>query len=215
MITESAHVQPGVQEREVPVMATRTDVRFRFDSGRPSLDFLATVGNRGGLVPNERLASPARWSAWLVESGMMPAALDVDGRAYADAISLREAMQRIVRAVLLGDPAGDADVRAVNTTAAGPRVPPPELRVTSAGDLQVELASARSLAEAKTFLALDLLDLLSGPLVHSMRMCSGEHCEMAYLDTSRGTRRKWCSSAVCGNRSRVSQHRERRRDGDG
>ncbi|MCI4143321.1 CGNR zinc finger domain-containing protein [Streptomyces sp. MMS20-AI2-20] len=30
-----------------------------------------------------------------------------------------------------------------------------------------------------------------------------------YVDTSRGRRRRWCSSEVCGNRERVARHRRR------
>ncbi|MCZ0972623.1 CGNR zinc finger domain-containing protein [Streptomyces albulus] len=42
-----------------------------------------------------------------------------------------------------------------------------------------------------------------------LRQCAGEGCALVYLDTSRGRRRRWCSSEVCGNRARVARHRRR------
>ncbi len=34
-------------------------------------------------------------------------------------------------------------------------------------------------------------------------------CSWVFLDTSRGYRRRWCSSADCGNRARVRRHAAR------
>ncbi|MFD7638988.1 CGNR zinc finger domain-containing protein, partial [Streptomyces sp. NPDC059873] len=42
-----------------------------------------------------------------------------------------------------------------------------------------------------------------------LRECEGDSCRRVYLDTSRGRRRRWCSSEVCGNRERVARHRRR------
>ncbi|MCT9144281.1 CGNR zinc finger domain-containing protein, partial [Streptomyces violarus] len=43
----------------------------------------------------------------------------------------------------------------------------------------------------------------------ALRQCEGDNCPIVYLDTSRGRRRRWCSSEVCGNRERVARHRRR------
>ncbi|MDG4860597.1 CGNR zinc finger domain-containing protein, partial [Streptomyces sp. T-3] len=42
-----------------------------------------------------------------------------------------------------------------------------------------------------------------------IRQCEGDNCPIIYLDTSRGRRRRWCSSEICGNRERVARHRRR------
>lgn len=54
----------------------------------------------------------------------------------------------------------------------------------------------------------DLLDLLSNPPGRIGR-CDGDDCGWAFVDTSRGRNRRWCSSADCGNRHRVRQHHAR------
>ncbi len=57
-------------------------------------------------------------------------------------------------------------------------------------------------------IALDLLDQLTNPL-GPVRLCGDPACGWAYVDTSRGHRRRWCSSEDCGNRDRVRRHAAR------
>jgi predicted RNA-binding Zn ribbon-like protein len=58
--------------------------------------------------------------------------------------------------------------------------------------------------------ARDAVDLLTDPVARAaLRQCAGDNCPIVYLDTSRGRRRRWCSSEVCGNRERVARHRRR------
>ncbi|EPH39919.1 hypothetical protein STRAU_7028 [Streptomyces aurantiacus JA 4570] len=58
--------------------------------------------------------------------------------------------------------------------------------------------------------ARDAVELLTDPVARSLlRQCEGDSCPIVYLDTSRGRRRRWCSSEVCGNRERVARHRRR------
>lgn len=38
----------------------------------------------------------------------------------------------------------------------------------------------------------------------SLRLCANPHCGLLFYDMSRTHRRRWCSMAVCGNRSKVA-----------
>jgi predicted RNA-binding Zn ribbon-like protein len=40
------------------------------------------------------------------------------------------------------------------------------------------------------------------------RLRSCPRCDWLFLDTSRGGKRRWCSMRTCGNREKVSRHRE-------
>ena len=70
---------------------------------------------------------------------------------------------------------------------------------------QVSALNARTPARR---IALDLLDQLTDP-PGPVRLCSDPACGWAYVDTSRGHRRRWCSSEDCGNRERVRRHAAR------
>ena len=37
-----------------------------------------------------------------------------------------------------------------------------------------------------------------------LRLCANPHCGLLFYDNSRTRRRRWCSMAVCGNRSKVA-----------
>ncbi len=37
-----------------------------------------------------------------------------------------------------------------------------------------------------------------------LRLCANPHCGLFFYDNSRTSRRRWCSMAVCGNRSKVA-----------
>jgi len=42
-----------------------------------------------------------------------------------------------------------------------------------------------------------------------VRKCAHPTCALYFYDTSRTGRRRWCSMAVCGNRSKVAAHARR------
>lgn len=42
-----------------------------------------------------------------------------------------------------------------------------------------------------------------------IRACEGSLCSLLYVDPTRGHTRRWCSMAVCGNRSKQAAYRER------
>jgi predicted RNA-binding Zn ribbon-like protein len=43
----------------------------------------------------------------------------------------------------------------------------------------------------------------------NVKTCEGHHCTLIFADHTRGHRRRWCSTAVCGNRAKVAAHRKR------
>lgn len=72
-------------------MAPRSwSVSERFDTGRLSLDFVATLGRRGGS-PVERIATPASFGHWLVTVGIAEPDLAVNEHHVDAAVVLREA----------------------------------------------------------------------------------------------------------------------------
>ncbi|MFF9326648.1 CGNR zinc finger domain-containing protein [Streptomyces sp. NPDC014776] len=180
---------------------------LRFDAGRVCLDLLATTH------PVERLGSVEVLRAWITGSGLVPPGTPL---AHADAAwllgfrELRGQLGQLVRGWLTpGSLSYDFALVRVNDTA---RTPPPAPRAVRAqdGSLVRELASAPDCAALLGAVARDAVDLLTDPVARAaLRQCEGDNCPIVYLDTSRGRRRRWCSSEICGNRERVARHRRR------
>ena len=72
--------------------------------------------------------------------------------------------------------------------------------------------TARGGAAADAVLAVvarSAIDLLTGPWSERVRRCEAPGCPRLFV--ARDARRRWCSSATCGNRVRVARHAARRR----
>jgi predicted RNA-binding Zn ribbon-like protein len=199
--------------------------RWVWYGGRPSLDFVNTRRNRGAGLRDagggdrtatdgeaEYLREPADLAAWLSEAGLIdpPAAAGwslVDEGILTGALALREAISAAVTATVAVVSVPDRAVRCVNEwIAAEPRRPALRLE---AGVPVLRAARARSTAQgALALIAVDAADLLGTGLRERLRICPGPGCRGRFLDDSPAGRRRWCSMAVCGNRSKAAAHRQ-------
>ncbi|WP_122619816.1 ABATE domain-containing protein [Streptomyces sp. Tu 4128] len=189
-------------------MSTATDpYELRFDTGRICLDLIATTH------PVERLGSVVVLRAWIAGSGLVPPGTPLahaDARWLTGFRELRRETARLVRA----RPAPrtrryDLALARVNDLAlAAP--PAPRAVHGEDGALTRELTGPPQCAALLGALARDAVELLTDPVARAgLRQCEGDNCPILYVDTSRGHRRRWCSSEVCGNRERVARHRRR------
>ncbi|WP_128378600.1 CGNR zinc finger domain-containing protein [Streptomyces cavernae] len=178
---------------------------MRFDSGRICLDLVATTH------PEERLGSVERLRFWIMRAGLIPAgtSLAAVGPEWLVAFcELRGHVEQLVCGELDGRPA-DAALNRVNGLAMY-RTPAPRAVRTDDGTLLRRLHAPPGCAELLAVVARDAVELLTDPVARAgLRQCEGDNCPIVYLDTSRGRRRRWCSSEVCGNRERVARHRRR------
>ncbi|MER8060510.1 MULTISPECIES: CGNR zinc finger domain-containing protein [unclassified Streptomyces] len=178
---------------------------LRFDAGRVCLDLLAT-GH-----PGERLDSVRALCGWIEEAGLVPAGTELGHADETWVTGFRQVRADIGQLVRRGGgpvPYGRALGR-VNEAARG--TPPAPCAVWRGdGTLVRALAAPPGPAALLALLARDAVDLLTDPVARAaLRECEGDNCPLLYLDTSRGRRRRWCSSEVCGNRERVARHRRR------
>ncbi|OKK08650.1 hypothetical protein AMK26_00335 [Streptomyces sp. CB03234] len=177
-------------------------VAWRFHSGRLCLDLMAEPPSDAG-----------RLAQWLHTAGLVPAGtpLDaVDGHWVERFAELAGDIDGLVRDELAG-----------HGRYAGPRLdhlnalaaaPPPAPRAVPGeeGRLVRALAAPPGCGALLAVVARDAVELLTDPATRAqLRQCEGERCRRVYLDTSRGRRRRWCSSEMCGNRERVARHRAR------
>ncbi|MER5882889.1 CGNR zinc finger domain-containing protein [Streptomyces sp. NPDC001941] len=183
---------------------------WRFDSGRVCLDLVAT----GQPVSREQLRGAERLVEWLYGAGLVPRGTPtapVDARWVLRFTELRSCVDQLVRAQLDGRAAAstDAALAHVNALAAGAPPGPRAVR-GDGGELVKELGARPDCDGLLAAVARDAVELLTDPVARArLRQCEGDNCGRVYLDTSRGRRRRWCSSEVCGNRERVARHRRR------
>ncbi|MGX4691902.1 CGNR zinc finger domain-containing protein [Streptomyces sp. JNUCC 63] len=180
---------------------------LRFDAGRVCLDLLSTSH------PAERLHSLSPLRAWITGAGLVPAGTalaHVDASWLTAFRELRGDVRQLVLGYLAVEPRSyDLALARVNEAA---RTAPPAPRAVRGedGTLVRELAGPPECAALLAAVARDAVELLTDPVARAgLRQCEGDNCPIVYLDTSRGHRRRWCSSEVCGNRERVARHRRR------
>ncbi|MFG2679016.1 CGNR zinc finger domain-containing protein [Streptomyces sp. NPDC048392] len=189
-------------------LGTATDpYELRFDTGRICLDLIATTH------PVERLGSLAALRAWITGSGLVPPGTPL---THADTAwltgfrELRGETARLVRTrpVPRTHPYELALARVNELALAAP--PAPRAVPGEDGALVRRLTGPPQCAALLGALARDTVELLTDPVARaSLRQCAGDNCPIVYVDTSRGRRRRWCSSEICGNRERVARHRRR------
>lgn len=185
---------------------------LRFDTGRPCLDLMTTVGARRGANPVERLDSPARLREWLEGTGLLPAGdtLPITAAWLPHFHELREVIYRAVHAVTWGELPSKVDIKELNARL---EHPVPGLRLVRTSENTLRLAVRRG-ADHRSFLAVlaaDTVTLLAGEERTRLRECAATICGVIYLDLANGRERVWCSQSVCGNRERTARHRQKAR----
>ncbi|MEU1404475.1 CGNR zinc finger domain-containing protein [Streptomyces sp. NPDC005728] len=180
---------------------------LRFDAGRICLDLLSTAH------PAERLDAVEPLRTWIGGAGLVPPGTPL---GHADAswlVGFRELRGDIGQLVRSWEP---ADARPYEhalgrLNEAARAAPPVPCAVRGEdGTLVRGLVQAPGCAGLLAVVARDAVELLTDPVARAaVRECEGDNCPLVYLDTSRGRRRRWCSSEVCGNRERVARHRRR------
>lgn len=177
-------------------------MQFDFIADRPVLDLLPTLAARG-TVNEEKLRTEQDLADWIVESGLVDVAPRVTPADLERARVLREALFRLVAALIEERTPDAADQALVNAAAVAP---PPVLSLDNdglhrVGDFDAVLAA----------LARDCLDLHASPDRASLHWCDDQTCTRPFIDRSRGQRRRWCGMKGCGDRAKAAAYRRRQR----
>ena len=180
----------------------------------------------------EYLREPADLAAWLADAGLItppatggrsPVVRDtgvrdigvrdigvrdsVDEDTLAGALALREAINTAVTATVAAVSVPDRAVRCVNEwIVAEPQWP--ALRLAAGVPVLSVPRAGRTPRGALALIAADAAELLGTGLRDRLRICPGPGCRGRFLDDSPAGRRRWCSMAVCGNRSKAAAHRQ-------
>ncbi|WP_233236553.1 ABATE domain-containing protein [Bordetella sp. LUAb4] len=193
------------------------------------LDFLNSIATPVN-TPIDWIDTGAGLLAWMEQAGLVPAhevaairkqALpgELDSVA-AQARSLREWFRAYVRE-RMGRPLGRADVAGLEPLNTLLERDEGYSRVVSAdsGEAGGEgdglerrlLRRWRSPESLLLPIGAALADFVCDEDFTYVKACEGESCTLMFADHTRGHRRRWCSTAVCGNRAKVAAHRQRQK----
>ncbi|WP_344660279.1 CGNR zinc finger domain-containing protein [Catenulispora subtropica] len=180
-------------------MAEEAQRVFRLDNEVLAFRFTATVSDRRGATPYERLGDPGRLALWLRSAG-----LDVGGASLSDlndALELREAIYRIGKAIATARQPDPEDVRTLNAAAAAGRA----VAILDGDVMRWHLTETAPVRDALGVLATDAIRVFGASERDRVKCCEGPECAGLFLDTSRGANRRWCSMNTCGNKAKKSR----------
>lgn len=211
--------QPGP-----PVGESRTVANMELVGGRPVVDFVNTVSDRGTDQPWDRLRSYADLLEWFVrvellsptEAGRLAQAAEArpaDATAALErARDIREALYQIFLAeVEQTEPPAHALETVNGLLAEG--MANRRLRPTDAGIRWSWAEDPDRLEWMLWPLAWSAGELLTNSEVGRLKECAQDDCRWVFLDLSKNRSRRWCTMEDCGNRAKARRHYHRHRHG--
>jgi predicted RNA-binding Zn ribbon-like protein len=172
-----------------------------------SLDLRRYVERGVAHVASDELATTAQLEAWLGAKDLSDSGVRLGEDNHRSVLTLREALRSFIQ---LGPVDREVDAAAAERLSAVAIDFPLTLTVLEGGGvalrpLRLSPASGLGnvLAELQRLAATERLDRL--------KMCASEECRWVFFDRSKPANRRWCNSALCGNRQKTRAYRERRR----
>ena len=189
------------------------------------LDFLNSIATPGE-TPVDWLSDGEGLVGWLTQAGLAPAAeLEaIAGRAMpgeldrvADqARDLREWFRGFVRAHMGGPlgPAAMSDLQPLNRLLERDEAYSRIVLHDHGGHGRLALQAARRWRSPESLL-IPLGEAMARMVVEEdfalVKACEGRGCTLMFADHTRGRARRWCSMAICGNRAKQKEFRDRKR----
>jgi len=199
------------------------DSAFELNAGRLCLDFTNTVQTRPLSEKVDLIKSYADLLSWAHQATILTpgeaAGLAETARqqtraaddALAQALSLREALYRILSARAAGLPAPTPDLHTVNK-AIGKAMTRAGLSPSAAGGFEWGWPDAPiGVDRVAWWVARSAAELLTSANLPGVRECAGYDCGRLFMDGTKNRSRRWCAMASCGNRAKGRRHYERRK----
>lgn len=182
-----------------------------FVGGHPALDLANAVFDRRVPEPDNELLKSARdIGNWFKASGLASAreaaaVSGIAGEPFVQQVhAVREASAAIFGAIA-ADSAPAAEALSVLFTSAARGLAGNAIKLDGTRP-RLALALWRDPDAVAAVLAMLSIEGFYSLPRERLRSCP--RCEWLFLDTSRGGKRRWCSMQICGNREKVSRHRE-------
>jgi predicted RNA-binding Zn ribbon-like protein len=130
--------------------------------------------------------------------------------AFARALALRDMLRALLAALAAGEPVRAQWVEPVNEILRSD-LGYSQLIAREGGWSLTPMASRADPLAALVPIARSAAELIQEGPGAPVRKCASPTCVLYFYDASRTGRRRWCSMAACGNRTKVAAHARRRR----
>lgn len=159
-----------------------------------------------GFLEAARIISPERGAVLLELTQTDPQAAHA---LLSKALRLRGALRQIFLAIVRQNPVEEGCIRPINEV----------LRITEGHDEVIVdgdgwrmefIARENGLEWLLAAIARSGAELLAEGLNLPLRLCANPACGLFFYDASRTHKRRWCSMAFCGNRSKVAAFAKRK-----
>jgi predicted RNA-binding Zn ribbon-like protein len=166
--------------------------------------FVNTVASEGELHW-EAFADPDSLRSWLAGRGLLVGGAPVGEDDVVRAKAVREAL----RALLAANDGGGVDpeaIRVLNRAAERSKL---SVRFGADGDAALEPGEGGLEGAVGRVLAAAHAGMQDGTWGR-LKICANGGCAWAFYDRSRNRSSRWCSMAICGNRTKTRAYRQRR-----
>jgi predicted RNA-binding Zn ribbon-like protein len=154
----------------------------------------------------DELGNPAALGAWMQERGLSERGTAPAQKTFGTAIVLRGA----IRDYLKCDP--DQRRKPAVVESLSKAMAPFPLRVAAArgGGMKLSPMEANAPPGLSAVVA-ELYDGSANGMLDRLKMCAADECQRLFYDRSKPGTRRWCQSALCGNRMKTRAYRERQK----
>jgi predicted RNA-binding Zn ribbon-like protein len=152
----------------------------------------------------DRIGTPERARAWLLEKRLVAPG---DRVSDADVARLRE-LREAIRGLVMANHGGRPDAAATDSLRTAARAGPLSVAIDDAGRTALEPVGRGVDGAAATLLGILHEAQLSGQW---SRMKGCRRCEYAFFDRSKNRSAAWCDMSICGNRTKNRTYYRRRR----
>lgn len=176
-----------------------------FLGGATWIDLVNSVLAPSGEVI-DCLADDKSFRTWLGHAGL--AISGSAGKERAALIHLRETLRPAFEDLAAEQPISSmvlSEINALLERARNVR----QIRRDEKGDYQLSETSNIEAPRAVVAIAEDFARFLVKYEVERLKHCHNPQCTMVFYDRGKNNHRRWCSSAVCGNRDKVARYRAR------
>ena len=154
---------------------------------------------------SDELADANKLQAWLRDRNLASPGARLPRTALRSALQFRQALRDYLRCDGAERQTNRKVVDALN------RAMRPFALTVEATRSGMALKSAEQSAAGLSHLVAELYNAETRNQLARLKMCASDECRRVFFDRSKPASRRWCQSALCGNRNKTRAYRERQR----